>query len=73
MKDIGIQTNCPECGSNWIYDEIPKESRQHYKPPYFFSRLIGIETPEYDGVSYFKCHSLDIIWDRFTGERVNEE
>jgi hypothetical protein len=32
---------------------------------------IAIEDPyKYDGVSYYKCHSCEYTWDRFTGKKV---
>ena len=33
-----------------------------------WGRQIGIETPDYDGVSYWKCPDCNAVWDRFTGE-----
>jgi len=33
-----------------------------------WKRQIGIETPDYDGVSYWKCPDCNAVWDRFTGE-----
>jgi hypothetical protein len=63
--------NCPECGSSWDGGEIPEKYHEYYGPPYKWSRLIGIETPDYDGVSYWKCPDCGAVWDRFTNHKVN--
>ncbi len=69
---IGDRDSCPICKSSWVGATIPPASRHLYsgdKP--HFSRLIGCETPEYDGVSYWQCPDCGGEWDRWTGVRRN--
>ena len=70
---IGPETRyCPECGADWRAGEIPLESRQHYAPgTAHYSRLVGVEAPGYDGVSYWKCPDCKATWNRWTGARAN--
>lgn len=39
-------------------------------PPRYFSHLIGIETPGYDGVSWWMCPACSTRWDRWTRREV---
>ena len=41
-------------------------------PPRYFSKLIGIETPGYDGVSVWMCPACSTRWDRWTGMEVTD-
>lgn len=54
-KCITKMRNCPECGANWVDKPIPKEYRQHYSAPYFFSRVIGVELLGEDRIAYWLC------------------
>lgn len=47
--------NCPECNTSWVAGTIPKQSREYYSPPYFFSRLIGISDSKLDRVVEYVC------------------
>lgn len=38
--------------------------------PRFYSRLIGIELPTYDGVSQWLCPDCGVRWDRWTGKEI---
>lgn len=59
--------NCPECGESWDGGSIPKNIRQHYSPPYKWSKILGIEIREkYDGVSEWMCPFCKASWDRWT-------
>jgi len=59
---------CPECKTSWVAGDIPEEHREHYSPPYKYSRLIGIELRgKYDGVSYWQCPECKTKWNRWTG------
>jgi len=65
---------CPECGVSWDGGDIPKESREHYSPPYKWGRVIGIEDPElYDGVSFYMCPDCHTVWDRWTCEKSDRD
>jgi hypothetical protein len=41
--DITKLENCPECGANWVDKLIPQQYWENYSPPYFYSRVIGVE------------------------------
>ena len=70
-KDIDNFFSCPVCKCSWDAGDIPEEIREHYSPPYKYSRLIGIEDPMlYDGVSFWKCPDCGAMWDRFTNKRL---
>lgn len=53
-------------------DEDIKKSAALYgwtkEDPKRFSNIIGVETHDYDGVSYWKCPSCKTTWNRWTGE-----
>lgn len=54
---------CPHCGVSLIGEPIPENIRQHYSPPYYWKREIGIEDPEvYDGIMEWKCPDCEGIW-----------
>lgn len=54
-KDITKMRNCPHCNANWVDKPIPKERREFYSPPYFFSRVIGVEPLYEDRIAYWLC------------------
>ena len=50
-------------------DEQSEEGmKQVYAPPYRWGRQIGIETPGYDGISYWQCPDCGKTFNRFTGK-----
>lgn len=53
--DITSLISCPECGTNWVESLIPEERREHYSPPYFYSRVIGVEPIGEDRIAYWLC------------------
>lgn len=55
---------CPECGANWVSSIIPKESREYYSPPYFFSRLIGMYDMREDRTMYYVCPDCKTKFER---------
>lgn len=59
-------TNCPKCRANWIESEIPEEIREHYSPPYFFTRLIGIYDPDKDRTVKFICPDCKTEFESWT-------
>jgi len=67
-KELDIYGDCPLCKQSWDAGEMPKAIRRYYDKPYRFSKLIGIETLDYDGVSIWKCPFCKTKWNRFTGE-----
>lgn len=61
---------CPECRADWRGAPIPEASRHLYgSNDGFFSRLIGVELPNYDGVSRWHCPDCATEWDRWTGKK----
>lgn len=60
---------CPKCNSDFKGAAIPENYRQagHYgpDPDTHYSRLIGIETPGYDGISLWHCPDCKHTWKRF--------
>lgn len=56
--------NCPECNTSWVDKPIPKEIREYYSPPYFFSRLIGIYGMREDRVLEYVCPDCDARFER---------
>ena len=53
-------------------EQIEKEVKESYPPPYRWRREIGIELPydhpnHYDGVSYWQCPDCNATFNRFTG------
>ena len=64
--DVTKLENCPECNTNWVDKLIPQEYWENYSPPYFYSRVIGIEHLGEDRISYFMCpdckHHFDRSW-----------
>lgn len=58
---------CPICTCSWFAGDIPEESREHYSPPYKFSRLIGVEVRGvYDGMLIHQCPDCSSMWSRFS-------
>lgn len=74
-----MNDGCPFCKSDLRGEEIPRESLEkgYYgpyspdDPPRYFSRMIGIETEKYDGVSEWHCPDCGARWDRWTGKRLD--
>jgi rubredoxin len=66
-KDITKMRNCPECGANWVDKPIPKEYREYYSPPYFFSRVIGVEPLGEDRIAYWLCPDCEHQFPRGMG------
>lgn len=66
--------NCPKCSTSFFGDPIPKDIREHYSPPYYWRRELGIEIlGRYDGISEWKCPDCGYRWDAFTGKEVKGE
>ena len=57
--------SCPECGTNWVSSVIPKERREHYTFPYFFSRINGCYDIHSDRVEYYQCPDCKTEFPRF--------
>ena len=53
--DITKLENCPECGANWVDKLIPQQYWENYSPPYFYSRVIGVELIDEDRINHWLC------------------
>jgi len=60
---------CPKCKSDFVGTPIPEQYRKlgYYgdNPPSHYSRLIGVEVPSYDGISFWQCPDCKHQWSRF--------
>ncbi len=56
-------SNCPNCGSNWIGEEIPEKHRYLYSGTHFL-RIIGVSSWETDGIIAWQCPDCNMRWDR---------
>lgn len=54
-EDITKLESCPNCNSNWVDSVIPEQYRKNYSPPYFYSRVVGVELLGEDRISYWLC------------------
>jgi len=78
-------SKCPSCGIAWEEEETieeyflrqgktPEEAKEiasHYAGTHFGKNVVGIETDEYDGVSYWYCKSCDTTFNRWTMNETN--
>ena len=69
-KELDHYGDCPSCKKNWDGGDIPEDIRQYYSAPFKWSKLIGLETPGFDGISIWVCPFCKTKWDRFTGETI---
>lgn len=70
IKQRNDEVNCWEGMSD---EEVEKEMKKCYSPPYRWSNLMAIELPynhpqHYDGTSFFQCPYCKTTWNRFTEE-----
>jgi len=57
-----------KCWQGKSDEQIEKEMKESYSPPYRWGREIGIELAyDYDGVSYWQCPDCNTTFNRFTG------
>ena len=65
--DITKLENCPECGANWVEKLIPQEYWENYSPPYFYSRVIGVELLGEDRIDHWLCPDCGTKFNRGMG------
>lgn len=53
-------THCPQCGADFDGGPIPEDIRQHYSPPYRWSRVIGIS--DRDRLVEWMCPDCKHTW-----------
>lgn len=68
QRDEGVK-----CWKDMSDEQIEKEMKESYSPPYRWSRKIGIELDynhpkHYDGISYWQCPDCKTTFNRFTGD-----
>lgn len=66
-QDVNQDTElCPNCKADFDGGPIPEDIREHYSPPYRWSRKRGIvDLMGYDGVSWWQCPDCQYTWKRF--------
>lgn len=58
-----------ECYQGKTDEDLEAMIKECYRPPYRWSRLIGIEDRDkYDGISFWQCPDCKTTWNRFTGK-----
>lgn len=77
MIDVSELNECPNCGTNWVGQEIPEADRELFGNYTHFQRgPIGVEyrstTEDYDGVSEWECPDCKTRWGRWTGKVLKE-
>jgi predicted RNA-binding Zn-ribbon protein involved in translation (DUF1610 family) len=55
---------CPGCGVNLTGEPIPKDIREYYSKPWYFSRKIGITDRKLDRVTTWRCPDCGHEWER---------
>jgi DNA-directed RNA polymerase subunit RPC12/RpoP len=58
------QEFCPACGTRWWDKPIPKEYRENYSPPYWYSRVIALYDRDDDATFGYKCPDCDTFFKR---------
>lgn len=46
---------CSKCGADWDGGEIPENIREHYSPPYRWSRRISVYDRDRDRTVAYRC------------------
>lgn len=57
-----IPEKCPSCDANFDAGPIPEEHRQHYSPPYRFSRVISVYDRDADRHGHWRCPDCSHEW-----------
>jgi transposase-like protein len=55
---------CPSCSAQLWDKEIPEPIREHYSPPYWYMRRIGIYDRGCDRTVEWRCPSCSHQWPR---------
>lgn len=55
---------CPHCGADLIGESIPEHVREHYSPPYYWKRKIGVYSLELDRTTHWQCPDCEGKWER---------
>ena len=54
--------HCPGCGADMDGGEIPENIRQHYAPPYRWSRAVSIYDQDADRHDHWRCPDCNHEW-----------
>lgn len=63
MSTMDKLSKCPKCGASWDAGAIPEAHREHYTPPFRYSRVIAVT--EHDRTVAWLCPDCGA---RFTKE-----
>lgn len=55
---------CPVCNVRLFTTPIPEEYRNHYDPPYFYSKLRGIYDRNLDRTVAYQCPDCNTYFER---------
>jgi hypothetical protein len=55
-------SHCPACNTLWHETPIPEQFHHNYSPPYFYSRVIALQTWEADRTHAYMCPDCKIVF-----------
>lgn len=55
-------SHCPACNALWHTIPIPEEYHHNYSPPYFYSRVIALQSWETDRTHSYHCPDCGTIF-----------
>jgi predicted Zn-ribbon and HTH transcriptional regulator len=58
---MSTPTECPKCKADLDGGPIPENIREHYRPPYRWSRVIGVEL-DHDRIEHWRCPDCGHEW-----------
>lgn len=64
INDYRPEEYCQNCGTDLIGLEIPDNLKEHYSPPYYWKRKIGIYDAMLDRTTHWQCPDCKFVWDR---------
>lgn len=65
MIEVTSKTRyCPSCNTEWRDKPIPKEYRENYSPPYYFSRVIALYDRDADATVAYRCPDCNTTFKR---------
>lgn len=53
---------CPKCNADLDGGEIPEKMREHYSPPFRWSRAISVYNRVFDRHEHWKCPDCGHEW-----------
>ena len=55
-------SHCPACNAHWHTIPIPEHLHDSYSPPYFYSRVIALQSWEADRTHSYSCPDCGTIF-----------